>query len=176
MTEEKEMTRRKGGSWRNRAQSLTQQFVLVCIQSIQNEKPSALPSFPYPFSFALSVTLDQSHPSFQTKTREWEEMKINLLQVRWMRLGLAQIEQAELSKTLDVFCSQCSARHLFSQTVKIMMLLLLFLKFIEQPSELHVYQAKLSSLVNIWIYRRKQKVLKENRAGMLGGHQFSSES
>lgn len=73
-----------------------------------------------------------------------------------MRLGLAQVEQAEWSKTLDVLCSQCSARHLFSQTVKITALMLLFLGFIEQPSdtelwgsELHVYQAKLSSLVNM---------------------------
>lgn len=63
---------------------------------------------------------------------------------------LEQIEQAGQSKT------QHSARHLFSQTMKIMMLLLLFLRFVKPPSEikiwgseLNVYKVNPSSPVNI---------------------------
>lgn len=89
---------------------------------------------------------------------------MNSLQVKWMRLGLVQTaEQAAWSKALNVLFSmptQVSFFFLsfFSPACSDFVVVLLSLRFVEQPSdiklrgsELHVYNAKLLSPVNIRI-------------------------
>lgn len=68
--------------------SLSALCLPVSAQSIQNEGPSVLPSFPYPPVLLCSFSNSRLEPSLLPATDSGtEEMKINSRQVKWMRLG-----------------------------------------------------------------------------------------